>query len=96
MRKTNLILVLLIVLAAFVCTTGVASAFEAIYVGNTVVDLQWPKYEGEDFSGYKLYRNETLIAALCRNAILYRDRASKGHAIRIHALSPQQNRCSYT
>jgi len=82
LKKISLILVLLILFAAFVCTTGVASAItlDPIYVGNTVVDLGWSKYGSEDFSCYKLYRNDSQNATISdRNTTFYRDTGpSKG------------------
>ena len=78
MNKTNLILVLLFIFAAFVCMSGVASAapvsIDAIYVGNTMVDLNWSKYPSTDFSKYELYRNESLIQTTTnRSLTFYRD-----------------------
>ena len=63
MKKINLTLVLLILSAAFFCTSGVASAISLndVYVGNTVVHLEWSEYWSTDFSYYKLYRDDTLI-----------------------------------
>jgi parallel beta-helix repeat protein len=81
MRKTNLLLVLLIVSAVFFCATGVASAISLSdkYVGNTVVDLEWTVYGGS-FSKYKLYRDDALIhTEFNRDNIFYRDEGpSKG------------------
>ena len=82
MKKTNLLLVLLIVFAIFVCATSVASAISLSdkYVGNTVVDLQWSKYGSTDFSKYELYRDGTPIhTEYDRNTTFYRDTGlSKG------------------
>jgi len=61
MNKTNLVLVIIILSAAFFCaSTGVASALSDKYVGNTVVDLEWSGW-CDDFSKYKLYRDDALI-----------------------------------
>ena len=77
MRKTNLILVSIVLLAAFFCAaTGVASAITLNdkYVGNTIVDLEWSKYESKDFSKYELYREGNLIhTETNRSTIFYRD-----------------------
>ena len=77
MNKTNLLLVIIILSAAFFCAaTGVASAISLSdkYVGNTVVDLEWSKHWSEDFSCYKLYRNDSQIATISdRNTTFYRD-----------------------
>ena len=83
MRKTNLLLVSIVLLAAFFCAaTGVASAMwlNDKYVGNTVVDLEWTKYGIDDFSKYKLYRDDALIhTEFNRNTTFYRDEGpSKG------------------
>jgi parallel beta-helix repeat protein len=83
MNKTNLLLVIIILSAAFFCaSTGVASAISLSdkYVGNTVVDLEWTKYGIEDFSKYKLYRGDTLILTeFNRNITFYLDEGpSKG------------------
>jgi hypothetical protein len=58
MKKINLVFVLAVAFALFlVCTCGVASAFSAKYVGNTIVDLEWNEYVGEeDFYEYVIYR----------------------------------------
>ena len=81
MNKTNLLLVLLILSAVFVCTTGVASAISLSdkYVGNTVVDLEWTDRCG-DFTKYKLYREGDLIhTEYTCNETFYRDTGrSKG------------------
>jgi hypothetical protein len=64
MNRTNLLLVLLLLSAAFFCAaTGVASAISLSdkYVGNTVVDLEWSKYGGTDFAIYALCRDGTVI-----------------------------------
>lgn len=66
----------MIVFAVFVCTIGIASALVICpkYVGNTVVDLEWSKYGSEDFSCYKLYRNDSQIATIPdRNTTFYCD-----------------------
>ena len=77
MKKINLILVLLILFAAFVCaTTSIASAITLnnVYVGNTVVDLEWSEYESTDFFYYKLYRDDALLhTEFNRNTTFYRD-----------------------
>ena len=80
MKKTNLLLILLILFAAFFCTICVASAFGTRYVGNTVVDLAWSKYPYEDFSCYKINRSDQTIAIISdRNTTFYRDSGlSKG------------------
>ncbi|MCK4732570.1 MAG: hypothetical protein KAT65_08935, partial [Methanophagales archaeon] len=80
MKKTNLLLVLLILSAVFVCATGVASAMlYPEYVGNTVVDLVWYSWS-EDFSKYALYRDGTPIhTEFNRSTTFYRDEGpSKG------------------
>ena len=64
MKKTNLLIVSIVLLAAFFCAaTGVASAITLSdkYVGNTVVDLEWSGGLCYDFSKYKLYRDDALI-----------------------------------
>ena len=83
MNKTNLVLVIIILSAAFFCaSTGVASAFwlEDKYVGNTVVDLEWTIFQSEDFSKYKLYRDDAPIhTEFNRKTSFYRDKGpSKG------------------
>jgi hypothetical protein len=83
MNKTNLVLVIIILFAAFFCAaTGVASAISLsdIYVGNTVVDLEWTKFQSDVFSKYKLYRDDAPIhTEFNRNTTFYRDEGlSKG------------------
>jgi len=58
--------------------SGVASAapvsLNAIYVGNTEVDLNWSKYPSTDFSSYKIYRNDSPIFTTGnRSLTFYRD-----------------------
>ena len=70
MKKANLILVLLIVFAAFVTATGVASAMSnAEHAGNTIADLEWDKYgiEITDFS--KVEQAQTEAPALSKPSI---------------------------
>ena len=75
MKKVNLLLILLIVFAVFVCATGTANALSAKYVGNTVVDLEWREYGSTDFSKYELYRDGSLIhTELDRSTTFYRNR----------------------
>jgi len=83
MKRTNLLLVSIVLFAAFFCAaTGVASAITLSdkYVGNTVVDLEWTKFQSDDFSKYKLYRDDALIhTEFNRDTIFYRDEGpSKG------------------
>jgi parallel beta-helix repeat protein len=63
MNKFNLLLVLVIVSAALACTCGTASAtwLHEVYVGNTIVDLEWAEDSGDDFSCYTLFRDGSLI-----------------------------------
>jgi hypothetical protein len=76
MKKTNLIIVSIVLFAAFFCAaTSVASAMwlNDKYVGNTVVDLEWSVYDGS-FSKYELYRDGTQIyTEFNRNTTFYRD-----------------------
>jgi parallel beta-helix repeat protein len=83
MNKTNLLLLIIILSAAFFCaSTGVASAITLSdkYVGNTVVDLEWSKYGIDNFSKYELYRDDALIhTEHNRSTTFYRDEGlSKG------------------
>jgi parallel beta-helix repeat protein len=67
MNKTNLLLVSIVLLAAFFCaSTSVASAITPgdKYVGIDKIDLGWSKYAGGDFSHYKLYRDGATIAKI--------------------------------
>ena len=76
MKKNNLVFVLAVALALFlVCACGVASAFSAKYVGNTIVDLEWNEYVGEeDFYEYVIYRDGSQIATIKDRAVtFYRD-----------------------
>jgi parallel beta-helix repeat protein len=66
---------------ALVSMGGVASAapvsLEALYVGNTIVDLSWSKYPSEDFSTYRIYRNDSpLYMATNRSLTFFRDEES--------------------
>ena len=86
MNKTNLLLVIIFLSAAFFCAaTGVASAISLSdkYVGNTVVDLEWSEWPElpDGFSQYGLCRNESLIhLEFSRSNTSYRDEGlSKGN-----------------
>jgi len=83
MKRMNLLLVSIVLFATFFCAaTGVASAIilSDKYVGNTVVDLEWSKFERDDFSKYKLYRDDARIhTETNRDTTFYRDTGrSKG------------------
>jgi parallel beta-helix repeat protein len=90
MNKTNLLLVIIILSAAFFCaSTGVASAISLSdkYVGNTVVDLEWSKYWSDDFSKYKLYRDDALIhTEFNRSTTFYRDEGPSKGATRMYKI----------
>jgi len=78
MKKINLVFILAVGFGLFlVCTSGVASAtyLEAKYVGNTIVDLNWGEYVGEeDFYEYVIYRDGSKIATIKdRSVTFYRD-----------------------
>jgi len=86
MNKTNLLLVIIFLSAAFFCAaTGVASAISLSdkYVGNTVADLEWTEWPEwpDGFSKYELCRDEDLIhTELNRSNTFYRDEGlSKGN-----------------
>jgi hypothetical protein len=84
MNKTNLLLVIIFLSAAFFCAaTGVASAITLSdkYVGNTVVDLEWSEWPYDEFSKYELCRDDNIIhTELNRSNTFYRDEGlSKGN-----------------
>jgi parallel beta-helix repeat protein len=86
MNKTNLLLVIIFLSAAFFCAaTGVASAISLSdkYVGNTVVDLEWTEWPEwpDGFSKYELCRDGGLIHTESnRSNTFYRDEGlSKGN-----------------
>jgi len=76
MKKINLVFVLAIGFALFVCVSGVVSAtsLSPKYVGNTIVDLSWSQYWSSDFSKYVLCRDGSPIATIENRAVtFYRD-----------------------
>jgi parallel beta-helix repeat protein len=74
MKKIHLILVLLFAFVALICTSGVASAFNTKYIGNTMVDLYWTEYKNTDFSKYVLWRDNVKIATITdQRTTFYRD-----------------------
>ena len=76
MKKTLLMFVLLLVFAALISTSGVASAIyiSPMYVGNTMVDLSWDEYRDTDFAKYELCRDGVPIKTITnRSLTFYRD-----------------------
>lgn len=76
MKKINLIFVLVVAFALFVCASGVASAtsLSTKYVGNTIVDLSWSQYWSSDFSKYVISRDGSPITTITsRSVTFYRD-----------------------
>jgi len=64
MKRVFLVLAFIGVVVALVLIMNAraeAIDFSPVYVGNTIVDIEWTEYHGEDFDEYRLYRDEALI-----------------------------------
>ena len=55
-------------------TRGSEVSLTAVYVGNVMVDLAWSKWDNQNFSYYRISRNESIIGIIMnRNTISFRD-----------------------
>jgi parallel beta-helix repeat protein len=98
MNRGGLCIFLILFFVVFVCTSGVASAInvDALYVGNTMVDVSWTEYAG-DFSQYELLRNGAPIVTITnRSCTFYRDDSgltkgnTYGYELRVYNSTPMR------